>query len=274
MKIRFWGVRGSIATPGKETAKFGGNTSCIEVQCGDKLLIFDGGTGLRLLGNHFAQTDLHQAYIFFSHFHWDHIQGFPFFMPVYNPKNSFVLFGENKLANTLEETLSGQMAQPNFPVALKQLPGRLTFEHTESNAQFTIGNDITIQTCPLNHPSGATSFKITYKNKVFVYASDHEHTDKLDERLVQHSENADVLVYDSTYTEEEYYGVTGQSKKGWGHSTWNEGVKVAKAAKAKKFVLFHHDPLHDDKFISSIEKKAKKAHKDSIAAHEGLEIKL
>src|SRR3989338_1292890 len=201
MKIRFWGVRGSIATPGKDTAKIGGNTSCIEVQCGNKLLIFDGGTGLRLLGNHFAATDINEAYIFFSHFHWDHIQGFPFFMPVYNKKNSFVLFGEKKLANTLEDTLSGQMAQPNFPVALKELPSRLTFENTESDGKFNLDQNITIETCPLFHPACSISYRVTYNKKVFVYASDHEHTEKLNEMLIKQAEGADVFVYDSTYTE-------------------------------------------------------------------------
>ena len=273
MHIRFWGVRGSIATPGKETVRYGGDTACIEIRCGKEILILDAGSGIRKLGNEILKEKPQHINILFSHFHWDHIQGFPFFAPLFNKEYSITLVGERKKNFTLEQLFTAQLMLPYFPISLAELDAKISFREVSKDDSIVI-NNVTIKIARLNHPGGCIGYRIEYDGKSFVYATDTEHSSSIDKSLFELSLNADVLVYDSNYTEDEYSGKIGSSKSGWGHSTWNQGIKIAKAAKVKKFILFHHDPTHDDKFMDNLEKQAQKEFKKSYAAYEGMEIIL
>jgi phosphoribosyl 1,2-cyclic phosphodiesterase len=273
-RVTFWGVRGSIPVPGAATEKIGGNTACIEIRAGSELLIFDGGTGLRLLGNKLMQELPIVARMFLTHVHWDHIQGFPFFVPAFIKGNRFDLFGARKLSNTLAETLAGQMNYPNFPVSLGEMASNMNFHDLHEGEAVACG-DAVITNAQLNHPGGVFAYRVDFGGHAVVVATDTEHYSCIDHKLVNLAEGADVLVYDAMYTPEEYNGNGDRlPKTGWGHSTWEEGIKVAKAARVRTLVLYHHDPDHSDDAIRQIESEAKQVFPKTIAAYEGLVIEL
>lgn len=272
--VRFWGVRGSIACPGPETVRYGGNTSCIEMQVGQHRLIFDGGTGLRVLGQELmSQLPIH-AHMFFTHSHWDHIQGFPFFTPAFVKGNSFKIYGAvAPNGSTIEQRLNDQMLHPNFPVPLQIMGSQMSFCDLEVGETVEIG-DIRVENALLNHPGEAVGYRVNWRGHAAAYISDTEHyTDRLDENVLWLSRDADVMIYDATYTDEEYYSER-SSKVGWGHSTWQEAVKVAKAANVKRLVIFHHDPLHNDEFMDGIKEVTSQHFPNSVVAWEGLTIDL
>jgi phosphoribosyl 1,2-cyclic phosphodiesterase len=277
--MTFWGVRGSIPTPGPNTVQFGGNTSCVEVRANKAILIFDGGTGLRLLGKKLLKEMPITAHMFFSHVHWDHIQGFPFFEPAFVAGNVFHLYGGNNVSRTLEETLAGQMDHPNFPVHLTAMGAKMVFRDLPEGEAVEIddgtGGTARVTTASGNHPQGVFAFRLEHEGKAVVYATDTEHYEgRIDEKLVQLARGAEVLVYDAQYTPEEYAGTagTGGPKKGWGHSTFEEGAKIARAAGARRLVLFHHDPIQGDAAVREKEKRARAVFPEALAAHEGLTI--
>lgn len=273
--IHFWGVRGSIATPGVRTVRYGGNTSCVEMRCHGKRLIFDGGTGLRILGQHLIREMPVEADIFFTHSHWDHIQGFPFFTPAFIKGNKFNIYG--KIAPngaTMQERLEDQMLHPNFPVPLRVMASVLQFYNVNVPDTIDLGNGVLIETGPLNHPGEATGYRVSWGDEVAVYATDTEHfPDRVDESLVYLARDADVLILDSTYTDEEYWSQT-SPKVGWGHSTWQEAIKVAKAANVKNLVIFHHDPVHDDDTLDAIGEMAKEKFSGALMAKEGMTLHI
>lgn len=276
MKFRFWGVRGSIPSGGKDTARVGGNTTCLEVRCGDELIIIDSGTGIRYLGNQLLKEMPVKATILYSHVHWDHIQGFPFFAPFYVKGNEFDIYGGNTLPTPIEEILNNQMAPPCFPVRTNIMAAQINYHNIRPGEKIK-GKNHTITLTDLYHPQGSYGYRIECHNGCsLVFATDCEHhEDKLDENLLNLSKNVDALIYDAQYTEDEYYGLNGQfSRKGWGHSTMREGVKIAKEANVEKLILFHHDPSHNDEFIKKIESDALKLFPKVIAAYEGLEVNL
>ncbi len=281
MHITFWGVRGSIPTPGPNTVQVGGNTSCVEVRAGKAIVIFDGGTGLRMLGKKLLGEMPIVAHMFFSHVHWDHIQGFPFFEPAFLPGNVFHLYGGNNVSRTLGETLAGQMDHPNFPVSLTVMAAKMTFRDLNEGEVVEVedgeGGRVAITNARGNHPQGVYAFRLEHAGKVFVYATDTEHYEgRMDDALLKLARGADVFVYDAQYTPEEYAGTAGVggSKKGWGHSTFEEGARIAKAAGARQLVLFHHDPVQSDAAVRDKERRARKLFPNTIAAHEGLSIDL
>jgi phosphoribosyl 1,2-cyclic phosphodiesterase len=281
MQITFWGVRGSIPTPGPSTVQIGGNTSCVELRVGRAILIFDGGTGLRLLGKKLLKEMPLTAHMFFSHVHWDHIQGFPYFEPAFVAGNVFHLYGGNNVSRTLEETLAGQMDHPNFPVHLTAMGARMTFrdlaEGEPVDIDDLVGGRVLVTNASGNHPQGVYAFRAEHGGKAFVYATDTEHYDgRIDDKLVKLARDANVFVYDAQYTPEEYAGTAGSgaTKKGWGHSTFEEGAKIARAAGARQLVLFHHDPVQNDAAVREKEKRAKALFPNVLAAHEGLTIEV
>jgi phosphoribosyl 1,2-cyclic phosphodiesterase len=296
MKVKFWGVRGSIPTPARQTIDVGGNTACVEVRTDDDmLLIFDAGTGIRNLGQNLLQESFCSGgkvgHLFFSHTHWDHIQGFPFFAPafigakdelnraVHERTNAFHLYGAKKVFERLENTLKGQMEYQYFPIELDNM-GALIHFHEIQEAPLRLGKNI-ITPKHLNHPNGVLAFRVEndLRNKVVVYATDTEHFQdgELDVNVLKIADHADILIYDAMYTPEEYAGNPQQghrSKIGWGHSTWLEGTRLAKAAHVKRLILFHHDPDHSDEFLRALEKDAQAQFANTQLAVEGLELFL
>jgi phosphoribosyl 1,2-cyclic phosphodiesterase len=270
--VRFWGVRGSIACPGAETVRYGGNTSCVEVRVAGHRLIFDGGTGLRVLGQTLLSQMPLEAHMFFTHSHWDHIQGFPFFVPAFIKGNRFKIYGAvAPNGSTIEDRLNDQMLHPNFPVPLQIMGADLSFTDLEIGEPVQIG-EVLVENNLLNHPGEAVGYRVSWRDHAIAYITDTEHfPDRVDAHVVKLAKDADLLIYDATYTDEEYYSEK-TSKVGWGHSTWQEAVKVAKAARVKKLVIFHHDPLHSDDFMDRIKEQTAAQFPNSVVAWEGLEI--
>ena len=234
--IHFWGVRGSIACPGPETVRYGGNTPCVEMRVGGNRLIFDGGTGLRVLGQSLLSQMPVEAHLFFTHSHWDHIQGFPFFTPAFIKGNRFHIYGTvapNKA--TIKQRLNDQMLHPNFPVPLQIMGADLKFYDVAVGEKFDIG-DVTIENARLNQPGESVGYRVSWQGYTAAYVTDTEHfADHLDQNVLYLAENADVMIYDATYTNDEYNSPV-NPKVGWGHSTWQEAVKIAVAAKVKTSV--------------------------------------
>lgn len=274
MIIQFWGVRGSIPAPSSAefvTSRYGGNTHCVSVRIPGQTVILDGGSGLRTLGLELARAMPCEASFFFSHLHWDHIQGFPFFVPGFVKGNTFTLYGP-QLANAggssrsmLEYALRMQQADVNFPVKLSQMSATLKLDSIAcgQTLEFKGSQSVLRVTAEaLNHPGGCFGYRLEEVredgSRSFVYATDTEHGDTLNPSLQKLARQADILLYDAQYTEEEYLGHGGISHKGWGHSTWLRGIMEASAAGVKHLYLTHHDPLHDDWAVARIESDARK----------------
>lgn len=264
LTIRFWGVRGSIATPGLETLRTGGNTPCVEVSCGDTRVILDAGTGIRALGDRMMREDEREATVLLSHLHWDHIQGLPFFIPAYVPGRRLNIVG----AKGLPDALDAQMRAPGFPVGLDAWNANVDFQAIASGGSMSVG-PLEIRAAALNHPGGVLGYRVEVGGRAMVYATDTEHYACPDPHLVELARGADVLVYDAMYTEAEY-----PAKVGWGHSTWEAGVAVADAAGVGRLVLFHHDPSRNDDAVEAIESLAGAARPGTAAAREGDAIVL
>ncbi|NEN87778.1 MAG: MBL fold metallo-hydrolase [Okeania sp. SIO3H1] len=272
--VKFWGVRGSVPTPGKDTIRYGGNTSCIEMQIAGKRLIFDGGTGLRELGEEMMQEMPVEAYMFFTHYHWDHIQGFPLFTPAFTQGNSFHIYGAiPPEGESMRKHFIQRVLHYNSPIPLNGIQADLRFYELQHGEKMML-DDIEIETGSLNHPNTAMGYRVTWNGRTVVYCSDTEHfPDRLDESVVSLARNADVLIYDAMYTDDEYHNPN-SSKVGWGHSTWQEAIKVAKAARVKRVVIFHHEPTHSDDFLDEIAKKVKAAFPQAVMAREGLVLPM
>ncbi len=260
MDIEFWGVRGSIPVPGQATVRYGGNTSCVRVRLDGGDLVFDAGTGIRELGRAMMASGCPDRIdLFLSHVHWDHIQGFPFFAPAMRRGGRIVIHGLNSQERTLESVVEGQMEGPTFPIGLKQMGADVEFQTLEERAIVVLENIPgkpwgSVSCARLNHPNGVYAYRVVEQSTgaVFVYATDTEHVEgRLDEALVRLAHDADILVYDGMFTSQEH-----PSRRGWGHSTWDEGFKVAMAAGAKKLVVFHHDPARDDDALDELRRTA------------------
>lgn len=274
MRIKFWGVRGSIASPGPETAGVGGNTSCVEVLCGSTRFVLDAGTGIRKLGESMlAEGAPVDATLLLSHLHWDHIQGLPFFVPAYVPSTKLSIVGGHNGVMSVGEVLAHQMTAPVFPVRLDELGAKISTREVRQGEALMIG-EARVKVAKLNHPGGVYAYRIDYGGKSVVYATDTEHYACVDPTLRALAEGADVLIYDSQYTPEEYRGDTGRSKVGWGHSTYVAGAELAKAAGVGQYVLFHHDPQRSDAGVAEIERRTSELFQSSVAAREGMEIAL
>jgi phosphoribosyl 1,2-cyclic phosphodiesterase len=273
MTLEFHGVRGSIATPGDHTTVVGGNTSCVEVNAGDTRIVLDAGTGLRTLGDRLVRTGPSNTTILLSHVHWDHIQGFPFFVPLYVPGNEITVMSGPNGFRPLAEVLRSQMSPPVFPVALDEVAAKVSAVDLKANQQFSLG-PVDVRIAKLNHPDPVYAFRLDYMGRSLVYATDTEHFSCVDPALCALAKDVDVLIYDAMYTPEEYRGDVGPSKVGWGHSTYAAAAELAHAAGAKKLVLFHHDPARSDDEVAHIERCSRELFANSDAAREGMRIEL
>ncbi|HET7871704.1 MAG TPA: MBL fold metallo-hydrolase [Terriglobales bacterium] len=272
MLVRFWGVRGSTPTPQSENLRYGGNTSCVEVRLNGQLYIFDCGTGFRNLGKHLeleSPGDPLCAHVFLSHLHWDHIQGIPFFGPLYHNRHNSFTFHSAGNGRGLQHALEKQMSEPFFPVNMSEMAAQRRFyDIEEGRLEF---DDCVVHTRRLNHPQGCLGFRIESEGKSVVYATDNEPGQALFDKNVRAlAEGADLLIYDAQYLPEEYEA----RRRGWGHSHWREAVNVAMESGAKELVLFHHDPDHTDACIDLVVTKAREYYPKVRAAAEGMEIEL
>lgn len=267
VSVRFWGVRGSIACPGPNTVAFGGNTSCVEVLCDDRRVILDAGTGIRPLGSSFEFGTPVDADILLSHTHLDHIVGLPFFGPAYTPGSHLRLWAGHLLPDHgIEQMLGNMMAAPLFPIPMGVMGAEKEFNDFHAGDTFDLNCGATVRTCPLNHPNGATGYRIEHGGGSICYVTDTEHVEGThDENILALIDGADVFIYDSTYTAAEF-----DSHRGWGHSTWQEGAALAQEAGVGTFVPFHHDPSHDDNFMMQVEREAQEVFSNTVVAREGL----
>ncbi|HEY3323243.1 MAG TPA: MBL fold metallo-hydrolase [Planctomycetota bacterium] len=294
MKIKFWGVRGSIPTPSSSefvTSRYGGNTTCVSVRAPGIIVVLDAGSGLRSLGLELAKEMPVRASFFFSHVHWDHIQGFPFFIPGFVAGNHFDLYGPNLnrqpgfIGSIIERALRTQQESLNFPVQLSGMPAKMTFNDLAEGAKVELKgteSTIVVTSASMNHPGGCFGYRVEEHRhdevKAFTYATDTEHLAKPNPKLQKIARDAQILFYDAQYTEDEYLGNGCMPHKGWGHSTWSHGLAEAQEAGVKRLLLTHHDPLHDDWAVARIENDARKEglnHGITVsAAAEGMEIEL
>jgi phosphoribosyl 1,2-cyclic phosphodiesterase len=289
--VKFWGTRGSIPTPGNKTKRFGGNTPCIEMRFGNELFICDAGSGLRELGADMIDRGIAaiSAHLFISHTHWDHIQGFPFFTPAYGAGNQFYIYGMNAADEHFFKLLSGQMVSDYFPVRFADLQSNIISRHLDDGAGEIAG--VEVATLPLEHPGGCIGYSFVRDGVKIVYATDNE-IDRLlpdaprqreaddalraiPQNLIDFARDADLLIADGQYTEEEYY----PKRVGWGHASCLTTIDFAILAKAKQLALFHHDPNHSDadvdQLVETCRQRVKRLGSDLIvfAAREGLEFK-
>jgi phosphoribosyl 1,2-cyclic phosphodiesterase len=260
-------VRGSIACPGPDTVRYGGNTSCVEIRCGERVMVFDGGTGLRLLGNQLIEAGKPaELDLFYSHTHFDHICGLPFFAPCYDPRSRIRIWAGHLNGRGIQTVLKNMMIEPLFPIPMGIFTAKLDFVDFAAGKKLAPHRGIRLATGPLNHPNGATGYRIEFAGKAVAYITDTEHRPGgLDPNVLGLADHADLMIYDATYTDAEY-----PQHRDWGHSTWQEGVRLADAAGVRILVIFHHDPGHDDAFMDRVAAEAEAARPGTVVAREGL----
>lgn len=270
IKITFWGVRGSYPQCKLGYARVGGHTSCVSLEVGDQYVIFDAGTGLIDAGDELLKRGLKKATLLISHPHVDHISGFAFFKPLYHPDFELTviasgLLSQKSAAVGIESILARVISPPYFPVPWDQIACKRTFVDVPVGGQFSLGH-LKVSTIALNHPGGSSGYRVDIGDKSICYITDTAHTPgELNHDLVEFIQRTDLLIYDATFTEEQF-----AAKPSWGHSTWNQAVALAKAAAIREVALFHHNPDHDDAFMDDIEIQARTHFSHTFVARQGM----
>jgi phosphoribosyl 1,2-cyclic phosphodiesterase len=272
IQLKFWGVRGSIACPGPGTVRYGGNTPCVEVRCGEHILIFDGGTGLRPFGDALLKAGATlDADLFLTHCHLDHVSGLPFFAPLFVENHHLRIWAGNLPADvSIKQALRTMMSPPLFPIDVESFKAHTEYRDFHPGDALQPRPGVVLRTGMLNHPGGAIGYRLECEGKVVAYLTDTELKPNAEENgVLELARNADLLIFDTTYTDAEI-----ATRRGWGHSTWKDGVRLAEAAKARTLCMFHHDPSHDDEFMDRLGREAAAARPGTIVAREGLVIDL
>lgn len=269
--LRVWGARGSLPTPGPSTVRYGGNTLCVEVRCGPHLLILDAGSGLREFGLALAASGVPaDADILLSHTHLDHICGLPFFAPMFDPKARLRFWGGHLLPpNGIERALSRSWRAPLMPDLDKAFRAGLWFHDFTPGVAFSLHPGLNIATAVLNHPGKSIGYRIEWAGSSVCYLTDTEQpAHGVDQDIVRFVTGTDIMIYDASFTDEEY-----QTRVGWGHSTWRAAADVADAARVGRLVLFHHDPGHDDAMMDTIAQAIEARRPGSLVAMEGMRLR-
>lgn len=274
MQIQFWGVRGTIPVPGKETLRTGGNTACVSVLTSDQqLLILDAGSGIRSLGQRLLRASPGRIVgtLFISHTHWDHIQGFPFFAPAFERNNRFVIVGQRRVGQRLEEILARQIIEPYLPYDYKTLDADFHVKEVAAGETLIVGDETTVRVGSLNHPGGCLGFRVENQGSVLAYCTDTTHAEgTVEEEVVNLARDADLLIHDSHFSIE-----ARQRFPGWGHSSWLEACRAAGAANAKRLALFHFSPdANDDYLEEDMLRQACEVFPDTILAREGAVVDI
>jgi phosphoribosyl 1,2-cyclic phosphodiesterase len=267
----FWGVRGSVPSPGAHTIRYGGNTACVEVNVGGKQLVFDGGTGLLVLGEDLRQRGQPvDAALFFTHSHWDRIQGFPFFLPAFDPATRLNIYGAAALNGaSIKQRLMNQMLRPNFFTPLQTMQANMAFHNIQAGSTIHL-DDVAIDTISLNSQTNALGFRVTWAGHTLVYATDTDHTqDAADPNLLFLADGADVLIFDGTYADMAYADPAPNPV-----IPYKLGIQVVQAARVEQLVLFHHNPRHDDDQLDRLEQEVRSHLPNTRLAHEGMTLRL
>ncbi|MBX3596142.1 MAG: MBL fold metallo-hydrolase [Rhizobiaceae bacterium] len=270
-RVKFWGVRGSVPVSGPEYIRYGGNTACIEMRCGEHLLVFDAGSGIRPLGESLQREGVGKLDLFFTHCHYDHILGFPFFGPLYG-KSTRLTTWSGHLAGRMStrEMVESFITPPWFPGKIDICQAKFQWRDFRSTDVLTPQPDVVVRTASLNHPGGCIGYRVEWGGKAVAYVSDTEHLcDELDPAVLSLMNGADLAIYDCTYTEQEM-----PFRVGFGHSTWQQGVKLCRAAGAKRLAMFHHDPARTDGELEAHERLAKAEFSGAFAARDGLTLEI
>lgn len=272
--VQFWGVRGSIPTPGADTVRYGGNTACVEILVGGKRLIFDGGTGLRVLGKHLLNN--HQtvsAHLFFTHTHWDRIQGFPFFNPAFVKGNCFDIYGATAPNGaSIKQCLTDQMLRPNFPTPLQAMQSQMKFHNLSAGSVVSI-EDVLIETISLNRFTSALGFRVTWQGYSLVYATDTDHSiEGGNQNLIYLAQQADLLIYEGNYVNQVHSDIKPQTDQG--NPSWYAGVEMAKDAGVRELIMFHHHPAHDDDALDRLEMEMRSRFPRARLAREGMILQI
>lgn len=270
MQVCFYGVRGSVSVSGPRFLAVGGNTPCVALEHEGHRLVLDGGTGLAALGAALGPGP-QRLMLLFSHVHWDHVQGVPFFGPLFHPDSQIAVAGARRAGSGIREALDRLMQPPGFPIRLDALRARLQW--ADVAGAFDYG-PFHVQPLELAHPDGALAFRVEAGGRSVVYATDHEPAGQLDPALLGLCEGADLLIHDAQYTPEEYAGQAGPSRRGWGHATVDEATAAARAAAVGQLALFHHDPGRSDEGVFALEAAARGRFARTIAAREGAQVAL
>jgi phosphoribosyl 1,2-cyclic phosphodiesterase len=274
VEVTFCGTRGSVPVPEREFDTFGGNTSCVMLAFDNgRIALLDAGTGIRRAGRLIGERGIAQfdnLLIGLSHTHWDHIQGFPFFAPAYDPRRRLTLALSGHAGQTadLESVFTTQMQQEFFPVPLTRMGAKIAFWQPEQE-NITMASGVQIRTERHGHPGGAHGYRITEGEKTVVYCTDVEHGERIDPGVVALARGADLLIHDAQYTPAEL-----KAKRGWGHSSWEQAIEVALEARVGQLALFHHDPEHDDAFLLDVERECQRLFSNAFLAREGQSVLL
>jgi phosphoribosyl 1,2-cyclic phosphodiesterase len=272
--VKFWGVRGNIPTPGAETMRYGGNTACVEFQVAGQRLIFDGGTGLRVLGKQLLQEMPVQAHIFFTHTYWDRIQGFPFFAPAFQTGNRFDVYGAvGQNGASIKQRLSDQMLRPNFPVPLQMMQASLCFHDIGPGSIIRLEKNIVVEAIALHRSNSALGYRVTWNEHSVVYATDVEYRDdQLDPGLLYLAHQADLLIYDIASDISSDVASTEPNFSATSPPAWHTSIEVANKTQAKRLVLFHHDPGDEDDFLDQVAAKLQASSPCVKLAREGMVV--